>query len=210
MGEPGAFGDPVKTNAGFETAKRAKARAAQAAKAARAKAKAGAKAALGPVGRRGTWQELGLGAMETQVAKTAEPRVSTKDALSIFHDGMTLKDVFGAEIHLGELARQHIVDDKKRKQAEVEQRLENINNVIETIRNPLEVWKDEKKPYTTYISLIKNEEAKRQIVHAVILKGVRVYSWHLNDKELNHGRRGVLVYTKEKQKRQGGEPLGAR
>ena len=26
MGEPGAFGDPIKTNAGFETAKRAKGR----------------------------------------------------------------------------------------------------------------------------------------------------------------------------------------
>ena len=202
-GEP-AFGNPVKTNAGFETAASAKKRAAKAAKTAKEKAKREAEAEVPD-----TWVTLGLSAMEMQAPKAAAPLVSTEEALALLHDGITLTDVFGSEIRLGELARQHIVDDKKRKQQEIKQRLENINNVIETIRNPLEVWKDKRKPYTTYISLIKNDEAKLQIVHAVILNGTRVYSWHLNARELNHGRMGILLYPKRKQKRQGGEPLGA-
>lgn len=196
IGEPGAFGDPLKTNAGLESKAAAKRRAEQAAKAAAERARKEAKAS--PIGKAGTWQSLGLGEMGKKTAKPAQPLISTEEALAALHDGKTIKDVFGLDLHLGEMARQHIVDDKKRKQQEIDQRLENLNNVIETIRDPLEVWQDEKKPYTTYIALIEDKKAQKQIVHAVILKGNRVYSWHLNAREFNHGRKGILLYAKGK------------
>ena len=212
---PGAFGDPLKTNAGAESAAAAKRRAEQAAKAAEERAKKEAEEAArreqakSPIGKTGTWDELKLGRLEKEKAKPSKGLITPEEALAILHNGKIISDVFGQELHIGELARHHIVEAKRRSQQEIDQRLSNLNNVIETIRDPLEVWKDEKKPYTTYISIVESEDSGKQVVHAVILKGKRVYSWHLNGRELNHGRSGTLLYRK-KEKRQGGEPPGAR
>ena len=215
VGEPGAFGDPLKTNAGLESKAAAKRRAEEAAKAAEERAKREAEEAArreqakSPIGKTGTWDELKLGRLEKEKAKPSKGLITPEEALAILHNGKIISDVFGQELHIGELARHHIVEAKRRSQQEIGQRLSNLNNVIETIRDPLEVWKDEKKPYTTYISIVESEDSGKQVVHAVILKGKRVYSWHLNGRELNHGRSGTLLYRK-KEKRQGGEPPGAR
>lgn len=196
VGEPGAFGDPVKTNAGFETAKRAKARAAQAAKAARAKAKAGAKAALGPIGKTGTWKTLGLEPLKSLATSEGKPLVALEEAIARLRQGETVPDVFGNMLELGELARYHIMEAKKRPADVIKQRLANLDNVIETLKNPLEVWKSTTKPYTTYIALVRDKAKQKNVLHVVVKKGARVYSWHLNDREFEHGRMGTLIHRR--------------
>ncbi len=91
VGEPGAFGDPVKTNAGFETAKRAKARAAQAAQAAAERARREAEEAARRAQEEQAAQEalallksLMPGAVDALAgeitARTAQARAATQEA----------------------------------------------------------------------------------------------------------------------------------
>ena len=194
MGEPGAFGDPIKTNAGFETAKRAKARAAQAAKAARAKAKAGAKAALGPVGRRGTWQELGLPPGRELPAAPAEPRIAVAEALERLARGETVTDPLGREIRFGLEASRHI-GKRGRDVAEEESRLEQLDRAEGTVRDPQEIWKDPRSQREKYVRIL-TEETGRLVLNVVTEQGAHSYSWHANATSLDHYRSGILVYRK--------------
>ena len=126
--------------------------------------------------------------------REGKPLIKEEEAITRLRRDETISDVFGTDLDLGELARHHIMEAKDRPRDVVKQRLSNLNNVIETLQNPLEVWKSEKKPYTTYIALIKDHTTRKAVLHVVVRKGTRVYSWHLNDHEFEHGRNGTLLY----------------
>ncbi|HIV09865.1 MAG TPA: hypothetical protein IAC79_07115 [Candidatus Spyradenecus faecavium] len=198
VGEPGAFGDPLKTNAGAESPAAAKRRAEAAAKAAeeRAKKEAEAERAKFPIGKTGDWESLRLPPLATISPNEGKSLIDEEEAIARLRRGETIADVFGTGLDLGELARRHIMEAKDRPREVVKQRLSNLNNVIETLHNPLEVWKSEKKPYTTYIALIKDRTTQKAVLHVVVRKGTRVYSWHLNDREFEHGRNGTLLYRR--------------
>ena len=181
VGEPGAFGDPLKTNAGLES------KAAKEAEEAREK---------NPIGKTGDWESLRLPPLATISPNEGKSLIDEEEAIARLRRGETIADVFGTGLDLGELARRHIMEAKDRPREVVKQRLSNLNNVIETLHNPLEVWKSEKKPYTTYIALIKDRTTQKAVLHVVVRKGTRVYSWHLNDREFEHGRNGTLLYRR--------------
>ena len=208
VGEPGAFGDPLKTNAGLESKAAAKRRAEAATKAAEERAKKEAEEAARleaeawearrkeEKGKRiPAWKKLGLPPMEERQATQAKPLVSKEAAIARLRRGEKVTDVFGNELALGETARRHIMDAKDRPELEIRERLKNIDNVIETLKDPIEVWSDGKY-YLTYISLMRQPKRRKKILHVVVKKGKSVYSWHLNAVELNHGRKGELIYKK--------------
>ena len=204
-GEPGAFGDPLKTNAGFETAASAKKRTAQAAQAAAERAKKEAEEeakALEEVRRKavdktGSWTDLKLEPLGSRTPNEGKPLVPVEEAIARLRNGETVTDVFGIDLELGKLARYHIMEAKERTPHELEQRLTNIDNVIETLKHPLEVWKSANKPYTTYIAMVSDKAGQVYVLHVVVKKERRVYSWHLNDREFEHGRYGTLRYRRE-------------
>lgn len=144
----------------------------------------------------GDWESLHLPPLATISPNEGKSLIDEEDAIARLRRGETIADVFGTDLDLGELARRHIMEAKDRPREVVKQRLSNLNNVIETLQNPLEVWKSEKKPYTTYIALVKDRTTRKAVLHVVVRKGTRVYSWHLNDREFEHGRNGTLLYRR--------------
>ena len=201
VGEPGAFGAPLKTNALNETAASAKKRAAQAAQAAAAEAKRKAKATLGPVGRRGTWQELGLPPGRGLPAAPAEPRIAVAEALERLARGETVTDPLGREIRFGLEASRHI-GKKGRDEEELRLRLQSLDRAEGTVRDPQEIWKDPDNGREKYIRLILDEQNARAVLNVVTEKGAHTYSWHSNSVSLDHYREGLLLY----QKTLGGDP----
>lgn len=199
VGEPGAFGNPLKTNALNETAASAKKRAAEAAKAAKRKAEEEAADDRGPIDKIGTWEELKLADASDLPSVVAKPEVSIAEALSLLERGINVRDVRGREVALGERARKHIMDDKKRTEREVSDRLKNINNVIQALRDPVEIWRDRdpKKHYETYVLILTDGSGQKRVINVVVRKETYVYSWHLNAVKMNHARNGRLVYRKQ-------------
>ena len=193
VGEPGAFGNPRKTNAGGETVASAKRRAQQAAKAAEERARKDAQAS--PIGKAGTWQSLGLPPGKELPTAPAEPRIAVAEALERLARVEIVVDPLGREIRFGLEARKHI-GKRGRDAAEEKRRLEQLDRAEGTVRHPLEIWKDPDSGREKYIRLILDEQNARTVLNVVTEEGDHTYSWHSNSVSLDHYRAGLLLYQK--------------
>lgn len=193
VGEPGAFGNPLKTNAGGETAASAKRRAEQAAKAAEERARKEAEAS--PIGKTGTWVTLSLPPGKDLPATPAEPKINAAEALERLRRGETVTDPLGRDIRFGLDAEKHI-DKKGRDAEELKLRLQSLNRAEATVRDPLEIWRDPDNGREKYIRLILDKETGRMVLNVVTEKESITYSWHSNAVSLDHYRNGILLYIK--------------
>ena len=193
VGEPGAFGAPLKTNAGAESAAAAKRRAEAAAKAAAERARKEAKKT--PIGKTGDWKSLGLPPGKDLQAVPAEPKISPAEALERLRRGETVADPLGRDIRFGLDAEKHI-DKKGRDAEELKLRLQSLNRAEATVRDPLEIWRDPDNGREKYIRLILDKETGRMVLNVVTEKESITYSWHSNAVSLDHYRNGILLYIK--------------
>lgn len=197
VGEPGAFGDPLKTNAGAESAAAAKRRAEQAAKAAEERARKEAEEARekNPIGKTGDWETLGLPPGTAVSPTTAEPRVSEKEAVVRLERGESVSDPLGRKIEFGNDAREHITK-KKRKPNETRDRLESINRAEGTVKDPMEIWLDVGNGREMYVRIIHDEKTGKNVMNVVVEEGKRALSWHSSRVSFDHYRKGILLYKK--------------
>ena len=198
VGEPGAFGDPLKTNAGAESAAAAKRRAEAAAKAAeeRAKKEAEEQKAKSPIGKKGDWHSLKLPPGEDLPAVPAEPKITPAEALERLRRGETVTDPLGRDIQFGLEADKHL-GKKGRDAEELKIRLQSLDRAEATVRNPLEIWYDARHKRDKYIRIIIDKDG-REVLNVVVNEGGETYSWHSNAVSLDHYRNGVLVYLRAK------------
>ena len=194
VGEPGAFGDPLKTNAGLESAAAAKRRAEAAAKAAKERARKEAKAS--PIGKTGTWVTLGLPPGKDLPATPAEPKINTAEALERLRRGETVTDPLGRDIRFGLDAEKHL-GKKGRDAEELKLRLQSLDRAEATVRDPLEIWHDARHKRDKYIRIVIDKDGN-EVLNVVVNEGGETYSWHSNAVSLDHYRNGVLVYLRTK------------
>ena len=253
-GEP-AFGNPVKTNAGNESAAAARRRAEEAAEAAAERAKKEAEVAerkaaekvaqtvlgalrnLGrrtqrinpmrsaaqdgvaafagiltesveavymavraelskdPINKTGTWHLLGLPPGTKLPTAPAEPRISVEEARARLERGETVTDPRGRKVHFGREADKHI-GKKGRHPHELEERLRSLDRAEETVRNPLEIWRDPENGREKYIRVVLDEKDGRTAVNVVTEDGEETLSWHSNSERFDYYREGELLYLK--------------
>ena len=198
VGEPGAFGDPLKTNAGAESAAAAKRRAEAAAKAAaeRARKEAEEQSAKYPIGKAGDWKSLGLLPGKDLQAVPAEPKISPAEALERLRRGETVTDPLGRDIRFGLEAAKHI-GKRGRDIAEEQRRLERLDTAEATVRDPIEIWYDARHKRDKYIRIVIDKDGN-EVMNVVVNEGGATYSWHSNAVSLDHYRNGVLVYCRAK------------
>ena len=198
VGEPGAFGDPLKANAGLEPPAAAKRRARQAAQSAqdRARKEAEAQSAKSPIGKTGSWRELGLPPGKTLPTAPAEPKINAAEALERLRRGETVTDPLGRDIRFGLDAEKHI-GKKGRDAEELKLRLQSLDRAEATVRDPLEIWHDARHKRDKYIRIVIDKDGN-EVVNVVVNEGGETYSWHSNAISLDHYRNGVLVYRRTK------------
>lgn len=210
VGEPGAFGDPLKTNAGNESAAAAKRRAEQAAKAAeeRAKREAEAERAKFPIGKTGDWETLGLGPGDALDSSEAPKRIPVEECERRLEKGETVSDPLGRAIEFGKLAYEHIGEKKRRTskpgsrpRMEYEDRMTTLEYAKKTIEAPNEIWHDETRADTDVYVRMFNEGNGKVVLYAVTKRGEEVLSWHSNKNRFDYWRKGRLLYTAQGQPR---------
>ena len=206
VGEPGAFGDPLKTNALNETAASAKKRAAQAAQAAKEKAKREAEeeaaADHGPIGKTGTWDSLGLPPGENLGTEPAPRKITVAEGERRLKAVEEVTNPLKHTISFGELAYDHIGAKKRRDskpgskpREKYDDRMEMLDYAKATILNPNEIWHDTDTPDTDVYVKFFHEPEGRLVLYVVTKQETEVFSWHANRKRFDYWRKGRLRYT---------------
>lgn len=205
IGEPDAFGRKrPSSHAGLPTKAQAEAHEKAVESAAKERALEDAKrrdAAIAEarwrdaIGKRGTWQELGLPDGKDIAPDPAEPKISVEGAKARLATGETVTDPLGRDIHFCKKTAHHI-GKKGRHPVELDERLKSLDRSEGTVRRPHEIWRDENSGREKYIRFVRDEETGQTALNAVTENGAYTLSWHSNSVSLNHYRRGKLIYLR--------------
>lgn len=145
-------------------------------------------------GKIGDWKSLGLEKGESMKADNREPLVSAKDARARIAAGESVENPIGETLAFDTVTLKRLLKSD-RKPSDVQKRLAEMDQAKATVAAPHEIWKDPKTGRKKYIRFVKGSGGNI-VVNVVDHKGRHIYSWHTNERSLNHWRKGTLVYVR--------------